>query len=423
MNNLLDILNAQISPDLIQGARRILNESDEKIEKGFSASFAGLLQAIPEMHQEKIQSLEGWLNKAAKYELNTAEIISHLNLLPSESPRTPSDHFLQEVLGDRLAGFNNLISNYSGLSISSAASIVNASATFLSHALGSQMLSNGLSAGSIQQKLVAILPGIQKYLPEGMSGFLSSSATEFQGTSPIVSRKSESKKWILPLILLGLLGIGIWWWMNGEDDTEEIQQDTAVIDSAGASIHAAFDSAASVAGQVANDLGGQVDSNGNWIASKGEKLEIKLPDGTLIHTYSGNLEDQLYKFINDPGAVAGKDIWFNFEDVLFESGKSVLKPGYESQLQNTVAILKAHPNVVIKLGGYTDNSGDSVKNMKLSEQRAKTVYNKLIALGAEQTSFDAKPYEGYGPQHPIEDNSSESGRAQNRRIAISVRQK
>ena len=61
--------------------------------------------------------------------------------------------------------------------------------------------------------------------------------------------------------------------------------------------------------------------------------------------------------------------------------------------------------------------------MKLSEQRAKTVYNKLIALGAEQTSFDAKPYEGYGPQHPIEDNSSESGRAQNRRIAISVRQK
>ena len=423
MNNLLDILNAQISPDLIQGARRILNESNEKIEKAFSASFAGLIQAIPELHQEKIQSLEGWLNKAAKYELNTSEIISHLNLLPSESPRTPSDHFLQEVLGDRLSGFNNLISNYSGLNSSSAASIVNASATFLSHALGRQMLSNGLSAGSIQQKLVAILPGIQKYLPEGMAGFLSSSATEFQGTSPIVARKSESKKWILPLILLGLLGIGIWWWMNGEDDSEEIQQDTAVIDSAGASISAAFDSAANVAGQVANDLGGQVDSQGNWIASKGEKLEIKLPDGTLLNTYSGNLEDQLHKFINDPGAVAGKDIWFNFEDVLFESGKSSLKAGYDSQLQNTVAILKAYPNVVIKIGGYTDNSGDSVKNMKLSEQRAKAVYNKLISLCAEPSSFDAKPYEGYGPQHPIEDNSTEPGRAKNRRIAVSVRQK
>lgn len=78
----------------------------------------------------------------------------------------------------------------------------------------------------------------------------------------------------------------------------------------------------------------------------------------------------------------------------------------------------------MKLGGYTDNVGDTTQNIKLSEARARTVYQKLISMGADKAMFeDPKPFEGYGPFHPKEDNTTDLGRAQNRRIAVSVRTK
>ena len=86
--------------------------------------------------------------------------------------------------------------------------------------------------------------------------------------------------------------------------------------------------------------------------------------------------------------------------------------------------MKAYPTVKIKLGGYTDNTGDSMANVKLSDARAKTVYTQMMNKGVAKTSFiDEKPFEGYGPQHPVGDNNTPEGKAQNRRISISVRAK
>ena len=127
--------------------------------------------------------------------------------------------------------------------------------------------------------------------------------------------------------------------------------------------------------------------------------------------------------IKDPSAKPGDEVWFNFEDLLFETGKSTLKRGSTKQLNNTCEILKAYPEVKIKLGGYTDNSGDSTKNFRLSAARAKSVFEAMLNKGITKASFDAQPYEGYGPKHPVADNSTEEGRARNRRISLSVRAK
>ena len=93
------------------------------------------------------------------------------------------------------------------------------------------------------------------------------------------------------------------------------------------------------------------------------------------------------------------------------------------QLNNTCEILKAYPEVKIKLGGYTDNSGDSTKNFRLSTARAKTVFEAMLNKGITKASFAAQPFEGYGPKHPVADNNTEEGRARNRRISLSVRAK
>jgi len=74
----------------------------------------------------------------------------------------------------------------------------------------------------------------------------------------------------------------------------------------------------------------------------------------------------------------------------------------------------------VKIGGYTDDVGSPADNRKLSEERAVNVRAQLIALGVEPYRLEA---EGYGEAHPVAENSTESGRAMNRRISMLVIQK
>ena len=73
--------------------------------------------------------------------------------------------------------------------------------------------------------------------------------------------------------------------------------------------------------------------------------------------------------------------------------------------------------MAIKLGGYTDNTGDPQANLRLSQQRADAVMADLVKLGVDAGRMKA---EGYGQEHPVADNSTEEGRAKNRRIDIRV---
>ena len=81
---------------------------------------------------------------------------------------------------------------------------------------------------------------------------------------------------------------------------------------------------------------------------------------------------------------------------------------------------QAYPDVEVKIGGYTDNSGEEAANKQLSESRAGSVMRELVAMGISQDRLES---EGYGEQHPVGDNNTEEGRQQNRRIAIRVTEK
>jgi outer membrane protein OmpA-like peptidoglycan-associated protein len=105
----------------------------------------------------------------------------------------------------------------------------------------------------------------------------------------------------------------------------------------------------------------------------------------------------------------------------FETGKSILKASSQEQLKNMAAILKANPSVELKLGGYTDNSGDSLNNVKLSAERAESAKAELVKLGVASSRLTA---EGYGPQFPVcAANDTKECKAQNRRIDVRVSKK
>ncbi len=149
-----------------------------------------------------------------------------------------------------------------------------------------------------------------------------------------------------------------------------------------------------------------------------QSLKVKLPDGMELDAYKGGIEDQLVAYLQSDEAVS-KEKWFDFDDLNFETGSAVISTSSEKQVQNIAAILKAFPAVNIKIGGYTDNTGDSVTNVKLSQERADAVTNKLKATAAAQLA----PAEGYGPAHFVAPNDTEENKKKNRRISINVRAK
>ena len=69
----------------------------------------------------------------------------------------------------------------------------------------------------------------------------------------------------------------------------------------------------------------------------------------------------------------------------------------------------------ISIEGHTDNVGDAVSNKKLSDSRAKSVMDALIARGIDKTRMSAK---GWGQEKPVADNRTEDGKAKNRRVEI-----
>jgi K(+)-stimulated pyrophosphate-energized sodium pump len=156
------------------------------------------------------------------------------------------------------------------------------------------------------------------------------------------------------------------------------------------------------------------------IKNLGAKLDKALSSGVTLNIPENGIENNLLKFIEDKDAVINKTTWFDFDRLTFETGKSTLKPESVEQLKNIAEILKAYPNVAVKLGGYTDNVGKVSDNIQLSGERASTVKAELMKLGITDARLES---EGYGQKNPIATNDTEEGRAANRRISIRVNKK
>lgn len=107
----------------------------------------------------------------------------------------------------------------------------------------------------------------------------------------------------------------------------------------------------------------------------------------------------------------------NMADVLFETGKYALSMDAQLKLAKLSGIIQAHPGLNLAIEGYTDNTGSADFNMKLSQQRADAVRQFLITQGLSPDTITSK---GMGQANPVADNSTVSGRKQNRRVEIIV---
>ncbi|MBR4920183.1 MAG: OmpA family protein [Prevotella sp.] len=106
---------------------------------------------------------------------------------------------------------------------------------------------------------------------------------------------------------------------------------------------------------------------------------------------------------------------FVTNNILFDTGKASLKQESMIEIMRVAEYMKKNPTVRFEVQGHTDNQGSDKINDPLSQQRAEAIVKALEGLGVD--GFNLKAV-GKGSHEPVADNSTEAGRAQNRRVVF-----
>ncbi|MBN1472716.1 MAG: OmpA family protein [Syntrophaceae bacterium] len=104
-------------------------------------------------------------------------------------------------------------------------------------------------------------------------------------------------------------------------------------------------------------------------------------------------------------------------DVKFDFDKATIKAGYYKDIDDLIEVMKDYPDLQIVVEGHTDSVGSAAYNRKLSQERANAVKKYMVENGVNASRITAR---GYGEEEPIASNSTEQGRAKNRRVEAVV---
>ncbi len=143
--------------------------------------------------------------------------------------------------------------------------------------------------------------------------------------------------------------------------------------------------------------------------------------GSGVGAYMDSQEKELRNRLDGTGIGVernGNDLILNMpSSVTFEVDSSDLQTPARQALNDVNAVLRSYPETRINVAGYTDSTGSDSYNQKLSERRAQSVATYLEQGGVEAGRINAV---GYGEKNPIASNETDAGRAQNRRVEITL---
>jgi len=107
----------------------------------------------------------------------------------------------------------------------------------------------------------------------------------------------------------------------------------------------------------------------------------------------------------------------NMSDVLFDTGKSSLRPLAREKLAKVAGIVSGHPGLRLDVEGHTDSVGGDAYNQQLSEDRGSSVRDYLTEQGMAAASVTSR---GFGKTQPVASNETAAGRQQNRRVELVI---
>ncbi|MBV8552540.1 MAG: OmpA family protein [Acidobacteriaceae bacterium] len=291
---------------------------------------------------------------------------------------------LSMVFGGEQSAITEAIGRTSGLRPGTAISLLSMAAPLLLGFLGKRVREGGMDASRLTSYLSGEADSIRGTLPSGIASLLGWEARTVPTVPPVASAvvRERSNRWVWPLVIALAVIAGLLWWSNSRRARVEPVQTAAAVPT--------------------------------------DFVTRRLPNNVDLRIPADRMEDHLLVFIQDSSKPVDETTWFDFDRLLFDTNSATLQPGSQEQLRNVAAILTAYPNVHVKIGGYTDNTGDANANLRLSQARADAVKQQLIIIGISPDRMEAQ---GYGEQYPVGDNSTDEGRQRNRRISMRVTQK
>jgi len=387
MSTLLASLSSMLKRSDIEGVARNLGESEQAVSRGMDLSTASIFSALARKAGDS-DAMRQVVELASKTPTNAlASALSGPLTGPGSSLMPGIERFLASIFGGGQGAILNSVSRETGLRAAGTAGIMGLAAQSVLSYIGSKVRDEGMTATGLSDFLRREGTNFRSALPPSFNEALSTEPAPFGVRTtatppapvytPQVVKRGFPWLWVIPLaaILLGIL------WLAMRPKSVSVP---------------------------------------NLAANLGNLISISLPDGASLSVPERGVEGRLLAFIRDPNRAPDSTSWFDFDRLLFDTGSATLQPQSQDQLRSIAAILKAYPNVHMRIGGYTDNTGSADANLKLSNDRANNVMAELVRMGISQDRLDAR---GYGEDHPVADNSTEEGRAQNRRISMLVTQK
>jgi len=405
--SLIDLIKHPLNPELISEAAIQLGESESNVSKALGSLFPAVLGVFAQNSKQ-----DDVINAL----LETSSLDFSDNLLEKAGKSPEIQDIISKILGEKSEHILSHVSEYANINKSSAENLLKIATAATLQGIKKCAHENGLDDQGILSKLAENRCLIPALLPAGMSleqlgleNLLEKNTENPVETSAPITHKTKEEvkilhqenseknsfwKWLLPLLILGIVAWFLW---NQLAQKEVLKTKTAT------------ENVTIIPEPIPADS----------LSDAQKKIEFK---GNSLQVVSDGLEDRMITFLKADNYKNAKDddalksTWYEFDQVNFASGKSDQLTSGTEQIANLIKILKAYPEVKIKIGAYTDKSGTETENLALSQARADFIKNELTKAGLEKQIVNA---EGYGSKFAtLPATATDEEKAIDRKIAL-----
>jgi outer membrane protein OmpA-like peptidoglycan-associated protein len=362
-----------------------LGEPEAAVSRGLESSIATVLAGLstkaddPGMLRRILDMVPaisgGWSAMAGQFTNASSTILAG------------GKRILSTLFGNSEGPITNAIGHEAGLGVNSVSTLLSMAAPMVMGFLSNKIRDGSMTVNGIASTLSSESSALRRALPAGAADLIWR-RTETPSASPVVAqsvRRESTFPWAGALAL-GALALGVLWLFT-------------------------HNRAGQIATGAANRIAGEGSAAREAVNPTVPRVDLKLPDAG---------EGRLLSFARGRGVVPATGNWFEFERWRFDTGSAKLRAGSDAQLDDVAAIFKAYPSMHGTVTGYTDSKGSPEANLSLSQARANTVKSELIARGVPEECLSTQ---GMGQDNAVADNSTETGRANNRRVALLITRK
>jgi len=362
-DNLLDMAEAFMTPDVVQKFSSALGQPAEKI-------LSGLKTVVPAF-------LMGLVSKGSSPE-GAESLVKMARVQGVDSTTVPASvseaNYLQKgveavngIFGNQLNSIATKLAAVSGLSSSSVTKMMNMIAPAMMGILGKKITEEGLSASGLMNFLGQQKSSLLSAVPAGISGLFGGLGAVTGSAKSAFRRSDDSTKrsW-LTIAAVAVIALGAIWWFAGRRTAEVTASNTT-----------------------------------------SAVPELALPAAEL---------EGLGPFLA-AGNTSELPKRFSFQKLNFVTGAATLGGGATLELDEIAAAMKARPTATARIEGFTDSTGDAAANRNLSLERAQFVKQELVRRGIDANRIETA---GRGADLPVAPNDTAEGRALNRRIEFVV---